>query len=128
VRAVDIVSGTVHATPSSETFMLVIALATSRVFAKSASGRVQPAAGRPVAAGAVPVTAVACLDGHARVLGPLLLLLPEQPAARPAAATSAAPATAARRPPAVPDSLLTAHAPGISAIEQLSHSSACLSG
>jgi len=63
---VEIVSGTVHATPSLATFALVIALVTSRVAARSASGRVQPAAGRPVAAGAVPVTAVPDLDGHVR--------------------------------------------------------------
>ncbi len=79
----DIVSGTIHATPSCETLLLVIALATSRVFAMSAPGWVQPAAGRPVAAGAVPVTAVPGLDGHASVLELLLVL--EQPArtARP---------------------------------------------
>ena len=69
----DIVSGTVHATPSFETFVLVIALATYRVFATSAPGWVQPAAGRPVPAGAVPVTAVPRLDGHASVLELLLL-------------------------------------------------------
>jgi hypothetical protein len=38
VWAVGIVSGTVHATPSFETFVLVIALATSLVFARSAPG------------------------------------------------------------------------------------------
>jgi hypothetical protein len=64
----------------------VIALATSRVFAMSAPGCVQPAAGRPVAAGVLPLTAVPGLDWQARVLG--LLLLPEQPPAiKPAAAT-----------------------------------------
>src|ERR1700734_2191900 len=98
--------------------MLVIALATSQVLAKSASGRVQPAAGRPVAAGVVPVTAVPCSDGHARVLGLLLLLLPEQPAIRPAATASAA--TACRRPPPVPDSSPTAHTPGLPVLDRLS--------
>jgi hypothetical protein len=102
---VFIVSGTVHATPSLDTFALVIALATYRVLARSASGRVQPAAGRPVAAGAVPVTAAPRFDKHASVLGRLLALL-EQPAAiRPAAATSAAPAAAGRRGRIVPASL-----------------------
>ena len=71
----------------------MIALATSRVLARSAPGWVQPAAGWPVAAGAVPVTAVPGLDGHASVLD-LLLLLEQPPAIRPAATTSAAPATA----------------------------------
>src|SRR5215469_12406434 len=101
------VSGIVHATPSFETFVLVIPLATYRVLARSASGCVQPAAGRPVAGGAVPVTVAARLDGHARVLG-LLLPLPEQPAIKPAATTSAAPASAGRRP-AVLAPLLMAH-------------------
>jgi|ERR1700691_1311057 hypothetical protein len=104
------VSGIVHATPSFETFALVIALATYRVLARFASGAVQPAAGWPVAAGAVPVTAVPRLDGHVSVLELLvLLLLPEQPAIRPAATTSAAPATANRRGPIVPASLPMAH-------------------
>jgi hypothetical protein len=39
-----ILSGTVHATPSFETFELVIALATSRVFCRLPPGSVQPAA------------------------------------------------------------------------------------
>src|SRR5580704_15379881 len=98
------VSGIVHATPSFETFALVIALATYRVLARFPSGAVQPAAGWPVAAGAVPETAVPVLDGHVSVLELLLLLLlllPEQPAIRPAATTSAAPATAHRREPIV---------------------------
>jgi len=82
------------------------------VAARSASGRVQPAAGRPVAAGAVPVTAVPDLDGHARVLE-LLLLLEQPPAIRPAATTSAAPATADRRGPIVPASLLMARRPAV---------------
>jgi len=103
------VSGIVHATPSFETFALVIPLATYRVLARSASGCVQPAAGRPVAGGAVPVTVAARLDGHASV-PELLLLLPEQPLAiKPAATTSAAPVTAGRRAPAVLASLLMAH-------------------
>ena len=38
VWVVEIVSGTVHATPSWATLLLVIALATSRVLARSASG------------------------------------------------------------------------------------------
>jgi hypothetical protein len=116
---VDIVSGTVHATPSFETSALVIALATYRVFAKSAPGCVQPAAGRPVAAGTVPVTAAPCLDGHASVLG-LLPLLPEQPAIKPAATTSAAPATANRRGPIVLGSTLMAHRFRGHVLEQLS--------
>src|SRR5579859_7936934 len=95
------VSGTVHATPRSETFVLVIELATYRVLARSASGCVQPAAGRAVAAGAVPATAAPRLDRHAVVLEPLPPPL-EQPPSRPAATTNAAPATASRRPPIVP--------------------------
>jgi lipopolysaccharide export LptBFGC system permease protein LptF len=47
---VDMVSGTVHATPSFVTLLLVIALATSRVAARSASGWVQPATGWTLAA------------------------------------------------------------------------------
>ena len=118
MRAVDIVSGTVHATPSLETLLLVIALATSRVFAMSAPGCVQPAAGRPVPAGAVPVTAVPRLDGHASVLEllellELLLLLEQPPAIRPATTTSAAPATAGRRAPTVLASLLMSHHPDL---------------
>src|SRR5579859_7271929 len=100
------VSGTVHATPRSETFVLVIELATYRVLARSASGCVQPAAGRAVAAGAVPATAAPRLDGHAVVLEPLPPPL-EQPPSRPAATTKAAPATASRRPPIVPPAALT---------------------
>src|SRR5579859_478389 len=99
------VSGTVHATPRSETFVLVIELATYRVLARSASGCVQPAAGRAVAAGAVPATAAPRLDGHAVVLEPLPPPL-EQPPSRPAATTKAAPATASRRP-IVPPAALT---------------------
>src|ERR1700719_964836 len=105
------VSGTVHATPSFETSVLVIPLATSRVFARSAPGCVQPAAGRPVAAGAVPVTAVPGLDGHARV--PELLLLPEQPAISPAATTSAAITSAGRRGPIVLTSFRMARRSGV---------------
>src|SRR5579872_1701516 len=102
------VSGTVHATPRSETFVLVIELATYRVLARSASGCVQPAAGRAVAAGAVPATAAPRLDGHAVVLEPLPLPPPlEQPPSRPAATTNAAPATASRRPPIVPPAART---------------------
>jgi hypothetical protein len=70
---VFIVSGIVHATPSFDTFALVIALVTYRVLARSPSGAVQPAAGWPVAAGAVPVTVAPRLDGHASVLALLLL-------------------------------------------------------
>src|SRR5579863_4701472 len=84
------VSGIVHATPSFVTLALVIPLATYRVLARSASGCVQPAAGVPVAAGAVPVTAAPRLDGHARALGPLLPLLEQPTAISPAATTSAA--------------------------------------
>src|SRR5580692_8855140 len=109
------VSGIVHATPSFETFALVIPLATYRVLARSASGCVQPAAGRPVAAGAVPVTVAPRLEGHARALGPLLLLL-EQPAAiSPAATTSAALAAASPRARTVRASLLMTHHTGTAA-------------
>src|SRR5579863_10147250 len=96
------VSGIAHATPSFETFALVIPLTTYRVLARSASGCVQPAAGWPVAAGAVPVTAAPRVDGHASVLELLLLLLPppeQPPAIRAVATTSAAPATTGRRAP-----------------------------
>jgi hypothetical protein len=120
---VFIVSGTVHATPSLETFALVIALATYRVLARFASGAVQPAAGAPVAAGAVPVTAAPRLDGHASALElllVLLLVLEQPPATRAAAATSAAPATAGRRRPTVLATLLMAH-PGAHVPEQFSH-------
>jgi hypothetical protein len=103
------VSGTVHATPSFDTSVLVIALATYRVLARSASGAVQPAAGRPVAAGAVPVTVAPRSDVQASALEPLLLLLEQPPAIKPAATTSAVPATADRRTPAVLAGLLTAH-------------------
>ncbi|HEY6296070.1 MAG TPA: hypothetical protein VIX15_10445, partial [Streptosporangiaceae bacterium] len=89
----------VQATPSFETFVLVIALATSRVLARSASGSAQPAAGWAVAAGAVPLTAAPRLDGHASALEPLPLplLLEQPPAIRPAATNSAAPAATGRR-------------------------------
>jgi hypothetical protein len=89
------VSGTVHATPSFETSALVMALATYRVLARSAPGSVQPAAGDPVAAGAVPVTAVPGLDEQADVLAVVLLLV--QPPIRPAAIRAAAPVTTHRR-------------------------------
>src|SRR5579872_2068618 len=92
------VSGTVHATPSLATSALVIALATSRVFARSAPGCVQAAAAWPVAAGPVPVTAAPRLEGHVSALGLLRLLLEQPPAIRPAATTRAAPATAGRQP------------------------------
>jgi len=96
-------------------------LVTSRVLARSASGRVQPAAGRPVAAGAVPATAAPCLDGHARVPGALLplLLLPEQPAIKLAATTSAATTSAGRRPPPVTALLLTLTLP-VSGLDEVS--------
>src|SRR5580658_4443286 len=104
------VSGIAHATPSFETFALVIPLTTYRVLARSASGAVQPAAGWPVAAGAVPVTVAPRLDGHASVLEPLVLVpLLEQPAIRPPAITSAVPATTSRRPPVALAALLMAH-------------------
>jgi hypothetical protein len=48
------------------------------------------------------------LDGHASVLE-LLLLLPEQPAIRPAATTSAAPATAGRRQAVLASLFITHH-------------------
>ena len=67
--------------------MLVIALATSRVLARSAPGSVQPAAGFAVAAtGLLAVTAFPVLAGQAAVAW--LLLLPLQPpTARPAASS-----------------------------------------
>jgi hypothetical protein len=82
-------SGTVQATPSFETFVLVIALATSRVLARSAPGSVQPAAGFPVAAtGLLAVTAFPVFVGQAAAALLLLLLLPLQPpTARPAASS-----------------------------------------
>src|SRR5260370_7602910 len=43
VCAVGILIGTVHATPSLKTFELLIALATSRMFARLPPGSVQPA-------------------------------------------------------------------------------------
>src|SRR5580693_7286551 len=98
------VSGIVHATPRLETFALVIALATYRVLARFASGAVQPAAGAPVAAGAVPVTAAPRLDRHARALEVLVVpppVLEQPPAIRAGAATSRPPATAGRRRPTV---------------------------
>ena len=62
------------------------------------------------------------LDGHVSVLELLvLLLLPEQPAIRPAATTSAAPATANRRGPIVPASLPMAHHSPCYALEHVSH-------
>jgi hypothetical protein len=117
---VDIVSGTVHATPSRETSELVIALATSRVFARSAPGCVHPAAGWPVPAGAVPVTAVPGLLEHAVVPGlvplrglvplPGLGPLPEQPAAiTPVTTASAAAASADRRGRVAEASAFMAH-------------------
>src|SRR5579863_6592468 len=102
------VSGIAHATPSFETFALVIPLTTYRVLARSASGCVQPAAGWPVAAGAVPETVAPRLDGHARALE-LLLLLEQPTAISPAATTRAALAAASFRgddppyPPEAPD-------------------------
>ena len=61
-------SGTVQATPSFATFELVIALATSRVLARSAPGSVQPAAGLPDGAtGLLAVTAFPVLVGQADV-------------------------------------------------------------
>src|SRR5690242_5013993 len=80
-------SGTVQATPSLATFELVIALATSRVLARSAPGSVQPAAGLPVAAtGLLAVTACVVWAEQAGTALVLPLLL--QPlAARPAASS-----------------------------------------
>jgi phenylacetic acid degradation operon negative regulatory protein len=120
---VDIVSGMVHATPSFETFVLVIALATYRVLARSAFGCGQPAAGWLVAAGAVPVTVAPRLDAHASALELLLLLLllEQPPAIRPTATTSAAPATAGRRAQALLISLLMFTTPRVHVLEQLSH-------
>ena len=103
------VSGTVHATPSFETSALVIALATSLVFARLAPGCVQPAAGRPLAAGAFPVTAAPRLDGHVSAPELPLLLFEQPPAIRLAATTSAAPATAGLRPTVLASLLMTHH-------------------
>jgi hypothetical protein len=96
------------------------------VLAKSAFGCVQPAAGWPVAAGAVPVTVAPRLDGHASALDLLLLLLlllllEQPPAIRPTAITSAAPAAAGRRAQALLTSFLIAHNSPCSVLEQLSH-------
>src|SRR5271166_7094893 len=79
--------GTHHATPSVETFDLVIALTTSRVFARSTPGSVQPAAA-PGAAGCTP------LDKQPAVAE--LPVLPQPPTARPAATTRVTLATAGR--------------------------------
>jgi hypothetical protein len=73
--------GTHHATPSFEAFELLIALATSLVFARLPPGGVQPAAttglGELLAGLALPATAR--LDEQPAVLE---LLLPQPPAAR----------------------------------------------
>ena len=79
------------------------------MFVTSAPGCVQPAAGWPVPAGAVPVTAVPGLDGHARALELLLLLLEQPSAVRAAATTSAAPAITDRRGPVILALLLMAN-------------------
>src|SRR5262249_58976177 len=87
--------GTHHATPSLETFELVIGLATSRVFCRSAPGSVQPAA----TAGSGELLAVPGGPPAARPDKQLAVpgwLREQPPAARPAATTRHAPATAAR--------------------------------
>src|SRR5260370_38942251 len=96
-------SGTVHATPSCDTFELVIALWTSLVFCRSPPGRDQPWAAVFFAAGlaAVPapaaaVTAGADLEVQDWVLPLLVPLLPQPPATRPAAGSRIAPATTGR--------------------------------
>src|SRR4029077_17427117 len=83
---------------SFETFALVIVLATSRVLARSAPGRVQPAAGVPDGgAGLLAVTAFPVLAGQADAVL-LVLLVPQPPTARPAASSREKPVTADRRP------------------------------
>jgi hypothetical protein len=74
---------------SFATLLLVIALATSRVFCRLPPGSVQPAAAAALTgAGALPVPAgvvvpaTACLPKHCGVLA--LLLLPQPATARPA--------------------------------------------
>src|SRR5262249_25917212 len=87
--------GTHHATPSLETFELVIGLATSRVFCRSAPGSVQPAA----TAGSGELLAVPGGPPAARPDKQLAVpgwLREQPPAARPAATTRHAPATPAR--------------------------------
>src|SRR5437763_10309533 len=121
--------GTVHATPSFDTLELLIALATSRVFCRLPPGSVQPAAtgglaGPPAATGglagppaapaplgtagltappAAPAgAAAAALEKQAGALELPLLLLPQPPAASPAAATRDTPATAGRQRVPIP--------------------------
>src|SRR6266849_1554484 len=96
-----ILSGTVHATPSCDTFELVIALWTTLVFCRSPPGRDQPGAGvfagaGPVAGLPAAVTAGADLEVQDWVLTLLVPLLPQPPATRPAAVSRVTPATTGR--------------------------------
>ena len=84
-------TGTHHATPSCATFELVIALATSRVFARSPPGSVQSAAAPAVASGAADWTP---FDKQPTAAG--WPALPQPPAARAAATTRVTLATAGR--------------------------------
>src|ERR1700727_440201 len=79
-------TGTHHATPSVETFELVIGLATSRVLARLPPGSVQPPGAAEAAGAAADLAeqAVATLE---------LLLLPQPPTARLAATIRITPAT-----------------------------------
>jgi hypothetical protein len=100
----------------------VIALATSRVFARSPPGSVQPAAATAWSEEAAAVPALPPADGLAeppaavtlpaaadfeKQPGVPELLLPQPPTARPAATTRDAPATVSRwRAPITPPCLL----------------------
>jgi hypothetical protein len=91
-------TGTHHATPSVDTFELLITLATSRVFARLPPGSVQPAAtaGLDEPPGALlAVPAAACLAKQLAVLE-LALLLAQPPTARPAATSTVTLATPVR--------------------------------
>src|ERR1035438_6828535 len=90
-------TGTHHATPSVETSELLIALATSRVFARLPPGSVQAAAAAGLGAplGALPAWPVAAgLEKQLAVLE--LLLLPQPPTARLAATSRVTPAAVGR--------------------------------
>src|SRR5579862_2918811 len=107
-------SGTVHATPSLDTFELLIGLATSRVFCWLPPGSAQPAAtaglALPVGAGApdLPVAPSPLPAGEPGGQASAFAgwwLLAQPPAARLAAATRHTPATAGQRARITPPSL-----------------------
>src|SRR6516165_4084201 len=104
-------SGTVHATPSLDTFELLIALATSRVFCRLPPGSVQAGAtaafvaapgcaalpAPPAPTGVWALAAAASSRAQADAPEPPLLLLPQPPTAKPAATTRDSPATVGRQ-------------------------------